>query len=110
MATYDYQNKYFTDVTSTCPSGLPRPREREIQRIWWRPTALGCRGWGRADIDDPPATAKPFLLEINLPGMTRPFARAHVGRDGASATKTCAHLLASSRMPNPAWTRRKAGA
>ena len=31
---YDYQNKYFTDVTQYhCPSGLPEEEEREIQRM-----------------------------------------------------------------------------
>jgi D-alanine-D-alanine ligase-like ATP-grasp enzyme len=59
---YDYQNKYFTDDTSTwCPSGLPPGEEREIQRLVRAAyRALGCRGWGRADVMiDAPATASP---------------------------------------------------
>ena len=49
---YDYQNKYFTDDTGyRCPSGLPAEEEAEIQRLMLAAyRALGCRGWGRADL------------------------------------------------------------
>ncbi len=70
---YDYQNKYFTDVVRyLCPSGLPEAEEREIQRIVVAAyNALGCRGWGRADLMVRASDRKPFLLEINTsPGMT----------------------------------------
>lgn len=70
---YDYQNKYFTDVVRYhCPSGLPEAEEREIQRIVLASyRALGCRGWGRADLIIRASDRKPFLLEINTsPGMT----------------------------------------
>ena len=69
---YDYQNKYFSDDTKYhCPSGLPAAQEQEIQAIVMRAVAaLGCSGWGRADLilrDD----GKIFLLEMNtIPGMT----------------------------------------
>jgi D-alanine-D-alanine ligase len=69
---YDYQNKYFSDDTKYhCPSGLPQAQEREIQLLVMRAVdALGCTGWGRADLilrDD----GRPFLLEMNtIPGMT----------------------------------------
>mgnify|MGYP003337351358 CR=1 FL=1 len=69
---YDYQNKYFSDETKYhCPSGLPAAQEQEIQTIVMRAVAaLGCSGWGRADLilrDD----GKVFLLEMNtIPGMT----------------------------------------
>jgi D-alanine-D-alanine ligase len=69
---YDYQNKYFSDDTKYhCPSGLPAAQEQEIQAIVMRAvSALGCSGWGRADLilrDD----GKAFLLEMNtIPGMT----------------------------------------
>ncbi len=72
QGNYDYQNKYFTDDTKYhCPSGLPEAQEREIQALVMRAVhALGCSGWGRADLilrDD----GKPFLLEMNtIPGMT----------------------------------------
>ena len=72
QGNYDYQNKYFTDDTRYhCPSGLPATQEREIQDVVMRAVeALGCTGWGRADLilrDD----GKVFLLEMNtIPGMT----------------------------------------
>lgn len=70
---YDYQNKYFTDVVQyLCPSGLPEAEEREIQRLAVASyRALGCRGWGRADLMIRASDRKPFLLEMNTsPGMT----------------------------------------
>jgi D-alanine-D-alanine ligase len=69
---YDYQNKYFTDVVKYhCPSGLPAQQERELQTMVMKAAnALGCAGWGRADLmlrDD----GRVFLLEMNTaPGMT----------------------------------------
>jgi D-alanine-D-alanine ligase len=69
---YDYQNKYFTDVVKYhCPSGLPAAQETELQATVMRAAqALGCAGWGRADLmlrDD----GRAFLLEMNTaPGMT----------------------------------------
>ncbi len=70
---YDYQHKYFSDDTGyVCPSGLPEALEREIQRLSvlaYR--ALGCRGWGRADLMIRASDQQPFLLEMNTsPGMT----------------------------------------
>ena len=70
---YDYQNKYFTDVVHyIVPSGLPAAEEVGIQAIVLRAyRALGCRGWGRADLMVRAADRKPFLLEMNAsPGMT----------------------------------------
>ena len=70
---YDYQNKYFTDAVSyLCPSGLPEAEELEIQRLAVASyRALGCRGWGRADLMIRARDRKPFLLEMNTsPGMT----------------------------------------
>jgi D-alanine-D-alanine ligase len=72
QGNYDYQNKYFSDDTQYhCPSGLPVAQERELQALVMRAAeALGCAGWGRADLmlrDDDSA----FLLEMNTaPGMT----------------------------------------
>jgi D-alanine-D-alanine ligase len=73
QGAYDYQNKYFTDVTQYhCPSGLPADEEHEIQRIVLAAyRTLGCRGWGRADLMIRASDRKPFLLEMNTsPGMT----------------------------------------
>jgi len=70
---YDYQHKYFSDDTGyRCPSGLPPAEEAEVQRLTLAAyRALGCRGWGRADLMLRAADRKPFLLEMNTsPGMT----------------------------------------
>ena len=70
---YDYQNKYFTDaVRYHCPSGLPPAEEAEVRRLTLAAyRALGCRGWGRADIMLRKSDNAPFLLEMNTsPGMT----------------------------------------
>jgi D-alanine-D-alanine ligase len=72
QGNYDYQNKYFTDDTKyICPCGLPAAEERQIQKVVMRSAeALGCSGWGRADLirrEDGSIS----LLEINTsPGMT----------------------------------------
>ena len=69
---YDYQHKYFSDETRYfCPCGLPDADELAIRRMALRAAdALGCRGWGRADLirrDDGSVS----LLEMNTsPGMT----------------------------------------
>ncbi|KAB7544554.1 D-alanine--D-alanine ligase, partial [Verminephrobacter sp. Larva24] len=70
---YDYQHKYFSDATRYhCPSGLPEAQERAIGRLAEQAfSALGCRGWARADIMLRASDQQPFLLEINTaPGMT----------------------------------------
>ena len=72
-AGYDYENKYFTDaVQYLCPSGLTADEEAEVQRITLAAyRALGCRGWGRADLMLRERDRKPFLIEMNTsPGMT----------------------------------------
>lgn len=69
---YDYQNKYFTDaVHYHCPAGIDTGKEAEIGRtVLAAFAALGCRGWGRADLilrQD----GSYSLLEMNTaPGMT----------------------------------------
>ena len=70
---YDYQNKYFTDVTQyLVPAGLPEGEEAAIAEMVCKAySVLGCRGWARADVMIDAATRKPYLLEINTsPGMT----------------------------------------
>ena len=70
---YDYEHKYFSDETGyQCPSGLPPDEEAEIRRITLAAyRALGCRGWGRADLMVRSSDRRPFLLEMNTsPGMT----------------------------------------
>jgi D-alanine-D-alanine ligase len=69
---YDYQHKYFSDETKYfCPSGLPDADEQAIRRMALRAAdALGCSGWGRADLIRR-ADGSVSLLEMNTsPGMT----------------------------------------
>lgn len=105
-AGYDYQNKYFTDdVKYECPSGLPEAEEREIQRIVLAAyRALGCRGWGRADLMVRASDRQPFLLEMNTsPGMTGhslvPMAARAVGMDYEAL---CVWILAQAALDTPA--------
>jgi D-alanine-D-alanine ligase len=72
QGNYDYQNKYFSDETRYyCPSGLPDAVEAELQALVMRSVAaLGCEGWGRADLIRR-ADGSVSLLEMNTsPGMT----------------------------------------
>ena len=99
---YDYQNKYFTDDTSyLCPSGLPEAEEREIQRIVVAAyQALGCRGWGRADLMIRASDRKPFLLEMNTsPGMTgHSLVPRSAKAAGISYEQLCVLLLANATL------------
>ena len=101
---YDYQNKYFTDVVQYhCPSGLPAEEEREIQRIVLASyRALGCRGWGRADVMIRAGDRKPFLLEINTsPGMTsHSLVPMSARAAGLSYEDLCLQLLFSAALDN----------
>ena len=102
---YDYQNKYFTDdVTYQCPSGLPETEEREIQRIVLASyRALGCRGWGRADLMIRASDRKPFLLEMNTsPGMTgHSLVPMSARAAGISYDELCVRLLQSATLDYP---------
>lgn len=72
-SNYDYHNKYFSDDTKyLCPTGLDQAVEKDIQKLVVDAfKALGCRGWGRADVMLDRATGTPYLLEMNTsPGMT----------------------------------------
>ena len=99
---YDYQNKYFTDVVKYhCPSGLPEAEEREVQRITLAAyRALGCRGWGRADLMIRASDRKPFLLEMNTsPGMTsHSLVPMSARAAGISYEDLCLHLLSQARL------------
>jgi D-alanine-D-alanine ligase len=102
---YDYQNKYFTDVVQyLCPSGLPPAEEREIQRIVIAAyTALGCRGWGRADLMIRASDRKPFLLELNTsPGMTsHSLVPMSAKAAGMSYEQLCLHLVSQAALDTP---------
>ncbi len=99
---YDYQNKYFTDVTQyLVPSGLAEAEEREIQRIVVAAyRTLGCRGWGRADLMIRASDRKPFLLEMNTsPGMTsHSLVPMSAKAAGMSYEALCLHLLAHAAL------------
>lgn len=102
---YDYNHKYFTDdVKYHCPSGLPAELEQEIQALVVAAyRALGCRGWGRADIMLRSSDRKPFLLEMNTsPGMTDhslvPMSARAVG---IAYEDLCLLLLSSASLDHP---------
>ena len=103
---YDYQNKYFTDVTQYhCPSGLSEAEEREIQRIVVQAfRTLGCCGWARADIMIRKGDRKPFLLEINTsPGMTGHSLVPMAARaKGISYEALCLRILAMASLDGDA--------
>ena len=103
---YDYQHKYFTDDTGYhCPSGLPADEEAEIQRIVLAAyRALGCRGWGRADLMLRASDRKPFLLEMNTsPGMTgHSLVPMSARAAGMSYEQLCLHLLAHAALDGAA--------
>ena len=102
QAGYDYQNKYFTDdVVYHCPSGLPAAEEAEIQRLVLDAyRALGCRGWGRADLMIRASDRKPFLLEMNTsPGMTsHSLVPMSAKAAGVSYEQLCVVLLAHAAL------------
>ena len=99
---YDYQNKYFTDVVRyDCPSGLPAAEEAEIQRLSLAAyRALGCRGWGRADLMIRAADRAPFLLEMNTsPGMTgHSLVPMSAKVAGMSYEQLCLHLVSEASL------------
>ena len=99
---YDYQNKYLTDdVRYHCPSGLPPEEEQAIQAMSVAAyKALGCRGWGRADVMVRASDRQAFLLEMNTsPGMTShslvPMSAKAAGIDYA---QLCLRILSSARL------------
>jgi D-alanine-D-alanine ligase len=103
---YDYQNKYYTDVVQYhVPSGLPEAEEREIHRLVVAAfRALGCRGWGRADLMIRKTDRKPFLLEMNTsPGMTsHSLVPKSALAAGISYEQLCLHIVANATLDNPA--------
>ena len=106
QGAYDYQNKYFTDVTQYhCPSGLSATEEAEIQRLVLAAyRTLGCRGWGRADLMVRASDRKPFLLEMNTsPGMTsHSLVPMSAKAAGISYEELCLRLLADAALDHPA--------
>jgi D-alanine-D-alanine ligase len=98
---YDYQNKYFTDVTKyLCPCGLPAPKEDALKALAFEAfKAVGCTGWGRIDLMLD-AKGDPWLLEVNTsPGMTShslvPMAAKAVG---ISYEDLCVRILEDAHV------------
>ena len=105
QGAYDYEHKYFTDDTRYhCPSGLPGAEEAEIQRIVLAAyRALGCRGWGRADLMIRARDRQAFLLEMNTsPGMTgHSLVPMSARAAGIGYEDLCLRLLADAALDNP---------
>ena len=99
---YDYQNKYFTDeVKYHCPSGLPVAEEQAIQAMSLAAyRALGCRGWGRADLMIRASDRKAFLLEMNTsPGMTgHSLVPMSAKAAGITYADLCVRILSDARL------------
>ena len=99
---YDYQNKYFTDdVAYRIPSGLSAAEEAEVQRLTLAAfRALGCRGWGRADLMLRSADRRPFLLEMNTsPGMTgHSLVPMSAKAAGIAYPQLCLQILAAATL------------
>ena len=102
QGAYDYQNKYFTDdVKYHCPSGLPAALEETIQQqVVAAYQAMGCRGWGRADLMIRASDQQPFLLEMNTsPGMTsHSLVPMSARAAGISYEDLCLQVLASASL------------
>jgi D-alanine-D-alanine ligase len=102
QGNYDFQNKYYTDeVVYRIPSGLSAAEEADVQRLTLAAfRALGCRGWGRADLMLRERDRKIFLLEMNTsPGMT---SHSLVPKSAAAAglpyEALCLQLLQSATL------------
>ena len=83
------------------PSGLPAAEEAEIQRVVLAAyRALGCRGWGRADLMIRAADRRPFLLEMNTsPGMTgHSLVPKSAAAAGIGYEQLCVQLLGQARL------------
>jgi D-alanine-D-alanine ligase len=99
QGNYDYEHKYFSDDTQyLCPAPIADETARHVAEICVRAyRALGCEGWGRADVILD-AKGKAWLLEMNTsPGMTShslvPMAAKAVGM---SYSELCVHILADA--------------
>lgn len=102
QGNYDFEHKYYSDDTGyRCPSGLPPQEEAEVQRLTLAAyRALGCRGWGRADLMLRASDRKPFLLEMNTsPGMTgHSLVPMSARAAGMSYEQLCLQLLAAATL------------
>ena len=98
---YDYQNKYFTDVTQYhCPAGIGDKLESGIRAATLKAfRLLGCEGWGRADLILG-ADGRYTFLEMNTsPGMTSHSLVPMAARAaGMSYADLCLSILAAASL------------
>ncbi len=104
-SNYDYHNKYFANDTKyLVPSGLPNTEEEQIKNMVLAAySAIGCRGWARADVMIDRETRTPYLLEINTaPGMTShslfPMAAS---ASGINFENLCLNILKTAWLDYP---------
>jgi D-alanine-D-alanine ligase len=99
---YDFEHKYYSEETGyRCPSGLSPADEAEVQRLTLAAyRALGCRGWGRADLMQRARDGRFFLLEMNTsPGMTsHSLVPMSARAAGMSYEQLCLHLLRDASL------------
>lgn len=99
---YDFEHKYHSDATVyRCPSGLSPEEEAQVQRLALAAyRALGCRGWGRADLMLRASDRRIFLLEMNTsPGMTgHSLVPISARAAGISYEALCLRLLADAGL------------
>jgi len=99
---YDFEHKYYSDETGyRCPSGLSAADEVEVRRLTVAAyRALGCRGWGRADLMQRASDGALFLLEMNTsPGMTsHSLVPMSARAAGMSYEQLCLHLLSDASL------------
>ena len=98
---YDYQNKYFTDVTRYhCPPGIRADLETEIRAATLKAfRLLGCEGWGRADLILCPDGRYSFLEMNTSPGMTSHSLVPMAARAaGMSYGDLCLSILAAASL------------
>jgi D-alanine-D-alanine ligase len=94
-----------------CPSGLPPAEEAEVRRLTLAAyRALGCRGWGRADLMIRARDRQPFLLEMNTaPGMTsHSLVPMSAQAAGVGYAELCLRLLAGAALDDGTGTARAA--
>jgi D-alanine-D-alanine ligase len=96
---YDYEHKYVSNDTQyICPADLPGELTREITRLACRAyVALGCEGWGRADLMLD-RHGRPWLIELNTsPGMTsHSLVPMGARAAGMSYAELCVAILAEA--------------
>ncbi|MFN7725713.1 MAG: D-alanine--D-alanine ligase [Rubrivivax sp.] len=99
---YDFHHKYYAEDTGyRCPAGLAPQEEAEVQRLTLAAyRALGCRGWGRADLMLRSSDRRIFLLEMNTsPGMTgHSLVPMAAKAAGISYEALCVQLVAAATL------------